>query len=173
MEFVIRKATVNDAKEIVEVKTNVWFANYKGLMPECLLNNKINTINDRVVKCALNIKENNNFYVALVDDKIVGVMAYGISKDDKYRNIGEIYFISVLEEFRRKGIGKKLLMCGIEELISMGYNDMILNVLMGNNSIEFCSKFGGEKVESKKEIFGNSLLDEYVMYFKNIKEILL
>ena len=173
MEFVVRRATVDDAKEVVEVKTNVWFANYKGLMPECLLSNKVSTINDRVIKCALNIKENNNIYVALVENKIVGVMACGISKDDKYKNIGEIYFISVLEDFRRKGIGKELFLSGVKELISMGYNDMILNVLIGNNSIEFCRKFGGEKVEAKKEIFGNSLLEEYVMYFKNINEILL
>lgn len=44
----------------------------------------------------------NNFYVAEVDNKIVGVLTYGKSRNDNYSSCGEINAIYVLSDYQKK-----------------------------------------------------------------------
>lgn len=171
MSIIIRKAKESDARGIVEVNTYTWLSTYKGLMPDELLENRIMTIDDRVPKTAKSIKENDNAYVAIDNNKIIGIMSYGKSRNDKYPESGEIYSIYVLKEYQGFGIGKKLFMIGINELINKGYHTMILNVLNGNSTINFYEKYCGKKVGEKQDSFSNTILTESIMYFENLEDI--
>ena len=61
MEFIIRKAKEEDAKDIVYVNTYTWLTTYKGLMPDELLEERVKTIDDRVPKIINAIKTKDNF----------------------------------------------------------------------------------------------------------------
>ena len=84
MEFIIRKAKEEDAKEIAYVNAYTWLTTYKGLMPDELLEERVKKIDDRVPKIINAIKTKDNFYVALDGNKVVGIMSYGKSRNQDY-----------------------------------------------------------------------------------------
>lgn len=169
----IRKGNEQDAAGVVEVNTYTWLTTYKGLMPDEILENRVKTMDERVSKIASSIRERDNLYVAVYNDKIVGIMTYGQSRNDNYSDCGEIYSIYVLESYQGLGLGKKLFMIGLKELIDNGFNSMILNVLDGNKAIYFYEKFGGVKVGARQDDFDGTRLTENIMYFDNLKKIYL
>ena len=171
LDFLIRKAKESDARGIVEVNSYTWFTTYKELMPDELLENRMKTIDDRVPVIAKSIMENDNIYVAIDNDKVIGIMSYGKSRNDEYSESGEIYSIYVLKEYQGFGIGKNLFMIGINELINKGYNSMILNVLSGNSTIKFYEKYCGKKVGEKQDSFDDTILTEIIMYFEDLEDI--
>ena len=91
-------------------------------------------------------REDNIFLLAKVDDKPVG-MIYGwivrpfpFFKEEKYGYIAEVW---VEEEFRGKGIGKKLLKEIIKWFKEKGIRWIRTDVLQKNkNAIKFYEKFG-------------------------------
>ncbi|MBR6948588.1 MAG: GNAT family N-acetyltransferase [Bacilli bacterium] len=171
MNIIIRKANVEDSRGIVEVKMSSWLTTYKGLMPDEVLKNRQDTIEERIPRTESQIREYNNIYVAVDNDRVIGTMSYGESRNEKYKDYGEINFIYLLDEYKGQGIGKKLFMTGIKELIDMGYNSMILNVLEGNKTIGFYEKYSGKKIEQKEEVFYNTPLVENIMLFEDLNKI--
>ena len=171
MKFVIRKAKLEDAKDIAYVNTYTWLTTYKGLMPDELLEERVKTIDDRVPKIINAIKTKDNFYVALDGNKVVGIMSYGKSRNQDYIDSGEIKSIYILKDYQGLGLGKSLFMTCIKELLNMGFNSMILNVLEGNGAFLFYQKYGGRKVSEKIDDFGGTILNENVMYFDNLEDI--
>ena len=171
MEFIIRKAKEEDAKDIAYVNTYTWLTTYKGLMPDELLEERVKKIDDRVPKIINAIKTKDNFYVALDGNKVVGIMSYGKSRNQDYIDSGEIKSIYILKDYQGLGLGKSLFMTGTKELLNMGFNSMILNVLEGNDAFLFYQKYDGKKVSEKIDDFGGTILKENVMYFDNLEDI--
>lgn len=89
-DYIIRKAMPNDAKGIVEVLTYTWQTQYKGLLPDEIIEKRFHTMDERTKKTQEHIMLKNYFYVAEVDNKIVGVLTYGKSRNDNYSSCGEI-----------------------------------------------------------------------------------
>ena len=171
MNIQIRKAVVEDAKDVVFVNTYTWLTAYKGLLPDYVLEKRLSTMDERIPRTEYQIRDRNDLYVALVDGRIVGMISCGKSRNDDYLNCGEIYAIYVLEEYQGLGLGKKLFMTAIKDLIDSGYDSMILNVLKGNKTIIFYEKYLGVNVGSRKdEIYGYEIT-EYIMLFDDIKKI--
>lgn len=171
MNLIIRKGIMQDAKGVVEVNTYTWLTTYKGIMPEEVLQNRVNTMKQRISKVEKSIIEDDNLYVALNDEKVVGIITYGKSRNEKYKNAGEIYSIYVLDEYQGLGLGKKLFFKGINELINNGYNSMIVDVVDGNKTIHFYEKYGGVNVEDRIDDFGTAKVTEHIMFFKDLKSI--
>lgn len=170
MNYIIRKAELKDARSIVEVNTYTWLTTYKDLMPAEVLENRKKTMDERVNKRIKDIKEKNDMYVAEVDGKVVGIMSYGPSRNEEYPNMGEIYSLYVLDEYQGLGLGKKLFMTGVKELLDSGYHKMIINVLEGNKTIHFYEKYGGKNVGERVAIFAGHPLKENIMYYEDLNE---
>ena len=96
--FIIRKANINDARGIIEVGTKTWITTYKGLMSDKILDERISTMEKRQERLENELQNNNNWYVSIVDNKVVGFVSYGKSRNEKYKNYGEINAIYVLKE---------------------------------------------------------------------------
>ncbi len=172
MNIKIRKATEQDARGITEVNTYTWLTTYKGIIPDDILENRLKTMEERIIKTAKAIKnKQDDFYVALIDNKIVGIMCYGKSRNKDYPDCGEIYAIYVLKEYQGYHIGTKLFLTGIKQLKNAGFNNMILNVLEGNPAIKFYEKFGGIKKGFQQELLSDFNLKENIMYFTNLEKI--
>ena len=93
------------------------------------------------------------------------------SRDENYKNSWEINAIYVLDDYQKLGIGKKLFFEWIKELIKLGYNDMIINVLEWNKTIDFYKKFWWKVAWDRYDSIGKIQIHEYVMFFENLKAI--
>lgn len=112
-------------------------------------------------------KAKDNYLIARDEEKIVGLLSCGKSKNDLFQKSGEIYSINIIEKYQGQGIGKKLFMKGIKELINKGYNNMIINVPQECKSINFFEKYSGIKIITtydKKSV-------NNIIFFDNLNEI--
>lgn len=89
------------------------------------------------------LKKGNYYLIAIENDKLMGWILIGKSKDQfTDKNNGFIYELFVLEEFRGKGISKMLMKTGIEYLKQDGYSEVRLSAFAGNQAIKLYEKFG-------------------------------
>jgi ribosomal-protein-alanine N-acetyltransferase len=104
------------------------------------------------------LKEPNGFLIAKMNDQIVGYIIGIIEK-----NIGTIVSIAVKKDYRRKGIGKKLLDCIIEYFKSKNISIINLQVRIDNyEAISFYENNGFKKVKILKNYYGDGC-DAFLM----------
>lgn len=123
----IRVANLSDCKEVYELTKNT---------PE-LVNPSIEPPNLWWIESF--IREKQIFYVAVEDNMVIGY----ILGERTSGNVGLMWMITVAEEFRGKGIGKKLLFefeneCrkrNLKAIVAYGYSnsEKVLNMLERNN----------------------------------------
>lgn len=171
--FSIRKANPEDAYWITFTHVHTWYATYQWLIPENILQARIDSIDKRTEKTHEFI-ENGKIYLVAENTKtkeIVWILTYWPSRNDKYPNSWEIISIYVLPEYQKLGIGKKLFLAWINELIKLWYNDMIINVLKWNNAINFYKKYGWIVIWERSDTMWKITIHENILYFDNIKSI--
>jgi ribosomal-protein-alanine N-acetyltransferase len=104
------------------------------------------------------LKEPNGFLIAKMNDQIVG---YVIGVTEK--NIGTIVSIAVKKDYRRKGIGKKLLDYIIEYFKLKNISIINLQVRIDNyEAISFYENNGFKKVKILKNYYSNGC-DAFLM----------
>ncbi|MEM3407538.1 MAG: ribosomal protein S18-alanine N-acetyltransferase [Nitrososphaerota archaeon] len=104
------------------------------------------------------IKYSNGFLIAKINDQIVGYVI-GIAE----KNVGTIVSIAVKKDYRRKGIGKKLLNSIIEYFKSRSVSLINLQVRIDNyEAISFYEKNGFKKVRILKNYYSDGC-DAFLM----------
>ena len=78
----------------------------------------------------------------------------------------EIFALYIINKYKGKGYGRKLVEAVKKELKSMGYNKMIIACLKGNPSNEFYKHIGG--IHIKDGLYKRLQLPENVYYFDEI-----
>ena len=128
-EVVIRKATNNDAKEIAlqnSIYYNIEFKEEDISVPE--EEEKCGTIN----------------YLAEIDNKIIGKVQLEVSDE-----VGGIYGLGVLPEYRSKGYGRQILSLAIEKLKETNCKDIMLQVAAKNkNALNLYKSCGFEETST-------------------------
>lgn len=162
----IRKATPKDALGISIVNTYTWKTAYSGLMPDILIDSRIDALKSKAEKCKSEIEHNNNFIVAVVDDTVIGFCLYGPSRNKDYNKEGEIYALYVLKGFQGEKVGKRLFIAGKNELVDNGYLSIIINCLKGNPSLGFYKHMGGKIVGERLDCINGQNLSEDILYFE-------
>ncbi len=172
-EVIIRKAVPSDAKKIIEITVEVWNKTYKNLISQDIID-KLQYVNEeRILKKEKSIKEKNNTFVAEIDGVIVGYSTYGKSRDENYKDSGEIYAGNILEDYQGIGLGRKLAISCIKALISDGYKTMITKCLVGNPSNEFHKSLGGKYIgKSSFNPLGIPVGYENIYYHENLNKTL-
>ena len=173
-KFSVRKAVVDDAYWIVYVNVHTRYTTYKWLMPEKLLQTRIDTIEERVEKVRDNILDGKDYLVVedIETKDIVWMSIYWNSRNDKYPDSWEIYAIYILKDYQKIWLGKKLFFANIKCLIERWYKDMIINVLDWNPTIEFYKKYGWVVVWERYEQADKNTIKEIILFFENIPDIL-
>lgn len=171
--FLLRKAIPDDAYGISFVNAHTWYATYKWLIPDRFLESRINSIEEKAEKVRELIKNGGKYLVVENTDKkeIIWMLIYWPSRNQNYPNSWEINAIYILPEYQKLGIGKKLFLAWIHELINLWYNNMIINILKGNNAINFYKKYGGTVVWERSDEIGEITIYEDILYFDNIELI--
>ncbi|MGE7183474.1 N-acetyltransferase family protein [Peribacillus sp. NPDC006672] len=83
------------------------------------------------------------YLIATEDDVLMGWILIGTSKDQfTDKKNGFIYELFVLEKFRGKGISKRLMTTGIDNLKQAGFTEVRLSAFAGNQAIKLYEKLG-------------------------------
>lgn len=141
--IIIRKATIDDAEKTIDINIKVWNTTYKDLIPQDVIDKLQVKTNERIENVKKHIRERQNYYVALVDGEVVGYNSFGPTKDENYKDSGEIYAAYVLDQYQSIGLGRKLAIACMKDLIDMGYTTLITKCLQKNPSNEFHKSIGG------------------------------
>ena len=92
----------------------------------------------------------DNILVAKEEGRVIGFVGYGSSREDP-GGAGEIFALYTLPEFHGKGIGRRLMEAGLEQLKE--YSLFRLWVVKGNErAIRFYEKFGFSPDGSEKYV---------------------
>lgn len=166
----IRKATIDDVKEISRIHALSWKSAYKGIIPKTYLDE---LKEDFWVPAFVDWIKNNVLTAQLIfeNGSSVGCIAYGKSRDNSLSSWGEIVSIYLLPEHFGKGYGNKLLEGALLDLKQSGYQSIYLWVLKENKRARHFYEKNGFQCNNDKcicEIMGKQLTDiRYIYSFDN------
>ena len=138
-----RKAVLEDCLELAILKGQVWNTTYKGIYSEEKLSGYDIAKNESIFQ---NIVTNPDIelFVALDNQKIVGLMTCGKPYRpfmDFQQEIGLLY---ILKEYQRKGIGKTFFEIAKNQVKGNGYTKFFLSVNSKNfDAQKFYEAMGG------------------------------
>lgn len=168
----LRRATKDDAYGIEYVAANTWYDTYKNLMPLEYLTYRLEHIEERVPRVEQRLEESSTFHVLTEEDKVIGILHYKPNQEEKYKDYGYLESIYVLKEHHGKGLGKELFKKAIEGLIELGYNDMYLECIVGNPTMDFYKKYTGYIIDEIDFPIADFTVKAYVVLFNDLKKIL-
>ena len=171
-DIVIRKATIEDAYGIEYVGANSWYETHTDLMPQAYLEERIKTVEDKIPRAEQLLGNVDTYYVATHNNKVIGILYFDKSQSDKFPNHGYLNSIYVLKEYQGIGLGKKLFIKCLEELINMGYNDMYLECLVGSPTQSFYEKYDGYIVDTVDFPIRDFSVKVNIYEFKDLQSIL-
>lgn len=143
----IERPQIGDSAEIAKLVIESWQSAYKGIIDDNYLKNLDENIATKRWNKTIEGKE-KDVLIYRKNNKILGVITYG--KAEQGKETGEIYVLYVKPEEKRNGIGTKLFISTKQELLKMGYKNMVVYCLDKNRIGEgFYIKQGGIKKESR------------------------
>ena len=173
MDIVIRKAKPEEAEQIIDIGIEVWNSTYKDLIPKDIIDKLQSKDEARIERKKKSIKENNDTYVALVDGKIVGYNTFGEARDENYKGSGEVYAGYILDDYQGLGLGRKMAIECMKDLLDRGYKTFVSKCLDGNPANEFHKSLGGVYVgQSDFSPMGIYVGKENIYYHDSLEKTL-
>ena len=152
INYKIRKAVPEDAREFVTFKNFVWREAYKDILPETVFiaqeektEKKVNGFAEHFCNCNDNI-----CYVAEFKDKIIGIMAGKIRSSYPYfeeANYADLSMLYIHPEFQNIGIGTKFKDIFVEWAKSNGAKQFVIGVFKENSAARRVYESWGGKLE--------------------------
>lgn len=171
----INEITIDDIPDYVKVNIKAWNESYKGILNDEILNNITSnqdlSIKKQIEKFEEEKKNNTKKYILKVNNESVGMSSIGKAVDEKYKGMGEIYSLYLLDKVKKQGYGKLLFYHDIYELIDMNFNNMIIGCLVNNPSNEFYKHMGGRLVDVVNRKVKGYEMKENIYYYENIKDL--
>ena len=173
MEFTIRKATLADALGIAIVSVYTWKTAYSGLLPEEMLDKRLADLPKMVENMKKQIIDRDNYFVATVDDTVVGFTAFcSPCRNPDYADSGEIGALYCLKGYNGYGIGRALFEAAVKELVQRRHKTMIIDCLRGNPTLGFYEHLGGKVVAEREMVRIDHSRIEDVLFYDNIENLI-
>ncbi len=151
----IRKAEIDDAAIIEQIRIDTWLTTYKGIISDHILNHLNDKKEHRIESLKVQL-ETTQMYVVLDHEQIVGYIGYGHGRD-KWSANGDIFAIYILEAYQRRGYGKALMYTALTE---MNEDKILIWVLEDNASCRVYEALGGKPKFQKMITIGGDELKE-------------
>lgn len=142
--MLIRKATKYETSQLLQWSVSLTEELSMGYMA----NNELMTYD-----MVSNVLSKGGFYlVAYSQQEIMGWILLGVDQNFyKNETIGFIYELYVFPKYRKRGIGKNLMLHGLSSLRSNGMKKVQLNVFSSNPARKMYEKLGFREVTSLME----------------------
>ena len=151
MRIVIRKATQEDLKAIQELNYKLFELEYNNFDPDLNMDWTFSKTGENYFRKSI---ENNTVWVAIDNNKVIGYLAGSIQNKPSYvtKTLAEVDNFYIEEEYRRQGIGKRL----VEEF----KKDCI------NKRIEEIKVTASAKNANAKAFYQNNGFDDFEVTYK-------
>ena len=147
MNIRIRHAKPADAAALARVHVDSWRTTYAGSVPhEYLSNLSYSSSQATWNKTLKTVGSRTSLLVAEAhEDKVIGFAQCGPGRQGDGTYHGEIYSLYLLEEYQRKGVGRRLFLAVTKRLLDDGMRSMLLWVFEANlGARRFYESLGGE-----------------------------
>ncbi len=118
----------DDIDAVSRVFARSWKVAYRGIVPDAYLDS---LADDRWSKRFTGL---DTFLIVTEKEEIIGVTKYSPARDKNYAGWGEIVAIYLLPSHYRQGIGSQLLRAAVNELQTLGFDEIYLWVLGENHA---------------------------------------
>jgi L-amino acid N-acyltransferase YncA len=149
--IVIRPAAASDAPGIARVHVAAWRSTYRGLVPDAFLDGLQTEPRERFWRATLSNPDalTRVFVAQAADSAIAGFAAGGPARASRPPYDGELYAIYLLDTQQRRGLGRRLTLAVVRQLLATGHRAMLVWALADNPSRGFYAALGGQQVDSK------------------------
>lgn len=154
--FLLRPATPNDALSISRVHVSSWRTTYREIVPAAFLN-ELNA-EQRLPLWQQVIDSGSHLIVAERASQIVGFINGGPIREPLDSYDAELYAIYLLQDVQGKGIGTALLVELAKRLRDADFRNLMVWVLIANDSIRFYEKTGAVRISQKEIEIGGAML---------------
>ena len=143
----VRRAETADAPSIGTVHVSAWRNAYAGILPGDYLSGL--SMPRQAAQYAATIRTCGGGYVATDPDAgtasgVIGFVTVGRPRSSGLAE-GEVQTLYVLDDWRDRGVGRRLLAAGAAHLVAAGCNSAFLWVLRDNPSRWFYEHLGGRQ----------------------------
>jgi ribosomal protein S18 acetylase RimI-like enzyme len=162
--FTTRPASPDDALAIATVHVRAWKDGYRGLVAQDYLDAL--RPEDRAARYTLGLDDPAHPYtlVAVRDGIVCGFATTGPASDDDIdASAGQLHALHVDPTAWGLGVGRRLIAESRARLLSLGYTEAVLWVLVGNNRAQRFYRIDGwtpDGTARTVEMWGTSLRDE-------------
>ncbi len=135
--FNIRPAVFEDALAIATVQYHGWQQTYRGIISNAYL--EAMTIEKGVENWKRNLQHPKGGIHVMVNDenKVIAFSGAGRCRTQEFNCDAELYALYLLKEYQGLGLGKKLFLFEVQELIVAGYKSFFVYLLAQNPSVCF------------------------------------
>jgi GNAT superfamily N-acetyltransferase len=145
MTITIRQAIAGDAAAIARVRIDAWRTTYRGIVPDAYLDamdvEASTRMWDRVLTAAAT---KASVFVAENEGEVVGFAAANLLQEPKHDFNAELSAIYLRRDFRRAGIGRRLVRAVTQAQREKGANGLIVWVIAENRvARSFYEALGG------------------------------
>lgn len=162
--MLIRPAEIADARKVAEVHVAAWQHAYCGIIPDEYLRSLSVEKREAGWRESLE-KKVSELWVASdeASEQLAGWVSFGKCRDcDKSALVGELWAIYVLPAYWSHGVGRALWLTARKRLIEMGFAEVTVWCLVGNQRAERFYRAAGFAPTSSisKATFTDTVLDE-------------
>ena len=153
--MIVRRARLLDAVAIGAVHVAAWRSAYAGILPDSYLASL--SLPRQAAQYEADIHRGGGVFVAIGDGSVVGFATAGPARRPGIAD-GEVGTLYVLDDWRDRGVGRRLLHAGAAHLAETGCRSAFLWVLRANPSRWFYQRLGGRPAaESDTSVAGRSV----------------
>ena len=174
MDIRIRTANPSDAGALAMVHVDTWRTTYTGIVPaEHLVGLSHRVSESRWGEVlAADRPATSNFVAETDGGEVVGFAGGGPEREGNPIYRGELYVIYLLEEYQRKGVGRRLVSAVAQCLLIDGFDSMLVWVLADNHpGRRFYESLGGTPVSRKTVTIGGADLVEMSYGWRSIADL--
>jgi GNAT superfamily N-acetyltransferase len=152
----IREATIADVAAIARVHVESWRTTYKGLLPDDYLASLTYAQREPLWREILSKPVGHSLNYVAEDNpgEIIGFASGGPERSGDPVYSGEVYAIYLLEPWQGQGIGRRLIVTLVRQLIQRGFMSLLIWVMADNPSRRFYEALGGQQVRERREMTG-------------------
>lgn len=148
----VRTAEPRDADSLARVHVDSWRSTYAGILPDEFLAGLSYRDRESFWEQVLTTARPtvSNFLAETESGDVVGLAAGGPERTGNETYLGELYLVYLLEQYQRRGLGRRLVSAVAERLLADGFDSMLLWVAKDNHpACRFYVALGGEPIDSR------------------------